>query len=75
MHIKSSLIQTTTTAAGGVVNPSAAMMAGGGPAMPGAPAPDFMKIWGSERENLELVEHAWVCDGVEERLLTRFGKM
>lgn len=48
-----------------------AMMGGGG--MPGQPAQDFVKIFKAERENLDIVEYSWVCDGVEERLLKRFG--
>jgi len=30
---------------------------------------DSTKIYTSERENVELVHHTWVCDGVTERLL------
>lgn len=47
-----------------------AMMGGG---MPGQPAQDFVKLFAAEKENLEIVEYAWVCDGVEERLLRKFG--
>ncbi|GAA6007528.1 ER membrane complex subunit EMC3 [Rhodotorula paludigena] len=57
--------------AGGALGP-----AGGAapPPMPGAPGQDFVKLFRAERENLDLVEYAWVCDGVEERLLQRFGE-
>ena len=47
-----------------------AMMGGG---MPGQPAQDFVKLFNVERESLEIVEYAWVCDGVEDRVLKRFG--
>ncbi|BGP04311.1 hypothetical protein JCM10049v2_000109 [Rhodotorula toruloides] len=44
------------------------------PTMPGAPAQDMTKIFRAERENLDIVEYEWVCEGVEERLLERFGR-
>lgn len=47
------------------------MMPGAG--MPGQPAPDFVKMFNAERENLEIVEYRWVADGVERRLLDKFG--
>ncbi|KAM0750202.1 transmembrane protein [Meredithblackwellia eburnea MCA 4105] len=53
------------------MNPMAGMM-GAGQAMPGAPAQDFVKLFKTENENLEIVEYSWVCDGVEERLLKKY---
>jgi len=47
-----------------------AAMAGG---MPGAPAQDFTKLYKAEKESLQLVNHAWVCDDVEDRFLTMCG--
>jgi hypothetical protein len=49
--------------------------AGGGIAMPGAPAQDFKKLFAAERDNLDIVEHVWTGQDVEERLLRRFGKL
>ncbi|GAA5955165.1 hypothetical protein JCM8115_001871 [Rhodotorula mucilaginosa] len=54
---------------------------GGGPAggpapppqMPGAPGPDYSKMFRAERENLDIVEYSWVAEGVEDRLLKRFA--
>jgi len=40
---------------------------------PGAPGQDFAKLFRGERENLDIVEYSWVCEGVEERLLDKFG--
>ncbi|GAA6018682.1 hypothetical protein JCM10207_009010 [Rhodosporidiobolus poonsookiae] len=57
------------------MNP-AGMMGGGGaamPTMPGQPAQDFSKMFRAEKENLEIVEYVWVCEGVEERLLKKYG--
>lgn len=47
--------------------PGAAMM------MPGQPAQDFGKLYKQEKENLDIVEYKWVCDGVEDRLLKKWG--
>lgn len=52
----------------------AMMMGGGGGGMPGQPAQDFVKLFATERENLDIVEYSWVCDGVEDRLLQKYGK-
>ena len=41
-------------------------MGGGG--QPGQP-PDMNKIFAAEVENMSLIEHTWILDGVEERLL------
>lgn len=41
--------------------------------MPGTPAQDFSKMFKAEKENLDIVEYAWVCEGVEERLLKKYG--
>ncbi|GAA5975111.1 hypothetical protein JCM11641_000042 [Rhodosporidiobolus odoratus] len=59
------------------MNPGAMMGAGAGgmPAMPGQPAQDFGKLFRAEKENLDIVEYAWVCEGVEERLLRKYGEM
>ncbi|GAA5836122.1 hypothetical protein JCM11251_007375 [Rhodosporidiobolus azoricus] len=48
---------------------------GGMPAMPGAPAQDLTKNFRAEKENLDIVEYAWVCEGVEERLLKKYGEL
>jgi hypothetical protein len=42
------------------------------PAMPGAPAVDFKKLFRDERENLDIVDYKWVCEGVEDRVLEMF---
>jgi len=59
------------------MNPMMGMAGGGGaaaaPVMPGAPGQDFAKLFRGERENLDIVEYSWVCEGVEERLLDKFG--
>lgn len=44
------------------------------PQMPGAPGPDYAKLFRAERENLDIVEYSWVAEGVEDRLLERFGQ-
>ncbi|BGP52771.1 hypothetical protein JCM8202_004406 [Rhodotorula sphaerocarpa] len=44
------------------------------PQMPGAPGPDYSKLYRAERENLDIVEYNWVAEGVEDRLLERFGR-
>ena len=38
---------------------------------------DFTKLFKAEREHLELAEgqYAWIGDGVEERVLRRYGKL
>lgn len=68
-----SLINSIVAADGGAAmsNP-AAMMTGGMP-MPGQPATDFMKLYQAEKENLEMVEHVWICAGVEERIFLKYG--
>jgi hypothetical protein len=40
----------------------------GMPAMPGQNQ-DFSKIFAAEKENLQLVNHVWAVDGIEERML------
>ncbi|BGP36261.1 hypothetical protein JCM10449v2_000159 [Rhodotorula kratochvilovae] len=47
---------------------------GAPPAMPGAPGQDFVKMFRGEKENLDIIEYAWVCEGVEDRLLKKFGE-
>lgn len=42
------------------------------PAMPGAPQIDYKKLMRDERENLDIVEYKWVCEGVEDRVLKMF---
>jgi len=44
---------------------------GGNPMGGGAEDPD--KLFLNEAENLEVVEHRYILDGVEERLLARLG--
>ena len=36
-----------------------------------APGQDPDKLFQSEAENLEVVEHQWILDGVEQRILGR----
>lgn len=43
-------------------------------AMPGQPAQDFVKLFATERENLDIVEYSWVCEDVEERLIQKYGR-
>ncbi|BGP12251.1 hypothetical protein JCM10213_000056 [Rhodosporidiobolus nylandii] len=57
------------------MNPATMMGGGGMPAMPGQPAQDFNKMFKAEKENLDIAEYAWVCDGVEERLLKKYGEV
>ena len=47
---------------------------GAPPTMPGAPGQDFVKMFRGEKENLDIIEYAWVCEGVEDRLLKKFGE-
>ncbi|GAA6018641.1 hypothetical protein JCM11491_006176 [Sporobolomyces phaffii] len=42
------------------------------PAMPGAPQIDFKKLYRDERENLDIVDYKWACEGVEDRVLAMF---
>ena len=49
------------------------MMPGAGAGMPGQPAQDFVKLFHTERDNLEIIEYRWVADQVEQRLLAKFG--
>lgn len=37
--------------------------------MPGAPAQDFVKLFAGEKDNLEIADHQWLHENVEERLL------
>lgn len=46
---------------------------GGMPTMPGAPGQNMPKLFQAEKENLALVQHAWICDDVEERVLALYG--
>ncbi|GAA5858348.1 hypothetical protein JCM8547_004660 [Rhodosporidiobolus lusitaniae] len=59
------------------MNPGAMMGGAGGamPAMPGQPAQDFVKLFKAEKENLDIVEYKWVGEGVEERLLRKYGEL
>ncbi|GAA5840561.1 hypothetical protein JCM3766R1_000698 [Sporobolomyces carnicolor] len=43
------------------------------PAMPGAPQIDYKKLFREERENLDIVDYRWACEGVEDRVLEMFG--
>ncbi|GAA5981516.1 hypothetical protein JCM10908_004139 [Rhodotorula pacifica] len=60
---------------GGAGGPAGAAAAGPPPPpqLPGAPGPDYSKMFRAERENLDIVEYSWVAEGVEERLLKRFA--
>lgn len=60
-------------AAGGASGAGAAAGPAPPPQMPGAPGPDYLKMFRAERENLDIVEYSWAADGVEDRLLERFG--
>jgi len=55
---------------GGGGQPGAAM----GPM--GPTAPDYVKLYTAENENIEITGHGyrWVCDGVEDRVLKMFGE-
>jgi len=44
-------------------------MMGGGMGMQ-----DFSKLFAAEKENLDIVDYKWVCEGVEDRVLKKFGK-
>jgi hypothetical protein len=35
--------------------------------------PDKAKLFGSEKDNLALVEHQWLADAAEQRLLARIA--
>lgn len=55
-----------------------AMLSGaGGPPTVGPAAPDFKKLYKAEVENLAISDglYHWVGDGVEERVLRRWGKL
>ncbi|KAI5477027.1 hypothetical protein MNV49_006903 [Pseudohyphozyma bogoriensis] len=54
------------------MNPMAGMMSAGASA-PGQPPQDFFKLYKTEKDNLELAEYNWVCDGVEDRLLKKYA--
>lgn len=49
----------------------AGMPGAGGMGMGGADDPE--KLFNAEAENLEVLEHRWVGDGIEERLLRRLA--
>jgi hypothetical protein len=46
-------------------------------AAPAAGAQDFNKLFKAERDNLEFSEglYSWVGEGVEDRVLRRYGKL
>ena len=44
------------------------------PANPMGGAEDPDKIFNNEAENLEVIEHWYVLDGVEDRLLAKLGQ-
>ncbi len=50
-----------------------AQMNGGMTANMFQPGQDPDKLFRSEAENLEVMEHHWILDGVEQRLLNRLG--
>lgn len=43
----------------------------------GPGAPDYVKLYKAEAENLALAEgvYKWVGEGVEDRILARYGKI
>lgn len=45
--------------------------------MAGPGAPDYSKLYKAEVENLALAEgmYKWVGDGIEDRILARYGKL
>ena len=49
-------------------NPMAGMMGG----MPGA-AQDFTKLYAAEKENLQLIDHVWIGQGIEDRVLALYN--
>ena len=56
------------------MNPAASATQGGGGGLPGMGGQDDPdKLFRNEAENLEVAEHRWVCDGVEERILFAAG--
>jgi hypothetical protein len=70
-----SLTLTITTAADASRDMNAMPFANAG-AQPGAPQ-DYAKLFKAERDNLEFSEglYAWAGEGVEERVLRRYGKL
>lgn len=58
----------------------AAMLPGGGQSggvpAPGAPA-DYVKLFKAEKDNLEFAEgqYKWAGEGIEQRILERWGKL
>lgn len=46
------------------MNPGAGMM---------GPQQDPDKLFQSEAENLEVIEHHWILDGIEDRLLAKLS--
>lgn len=55
---------------------AAAMLGGAGAAMTGPGAPDMAKLFQSEVENLSIADglYKWSAQGVEDRVLERWGK-
>jgi hypothetical protein len=47
-------------------NPGAGMM---------GPEQDPDKLFLSEAENLEVLDHQWILEGIEERLVAKFAKL
>ena len=48
--------------------------------MMGTPQPlqqpaEVVKMFNSEKEFLELAQHEWILQGVEERVLAKYGKL
>ena len=56
-------------------------MGSGSPAVslpqPGQPGVDYVKLFATEKESLELAEgqYKWAAQGVERRMLARWGKL
>ena len=46
-----------------------------GPGAPGQQPQDMPKLFQAERENLDLTQHIWHLDDVENRLLAKYNKL
>lgn len=67
---------TARTAADGTRDMQAMGSIGGavaGPAMGMGPQPNYTKLFAAEAESLELVDHRWLGEDVEGRLLRAYG--
>ena len=50
-----------------------AMGGGGAMGMGGTGQEDYDKLFKGEAENLEVLEHSWVGEGIEQRVLAKFA--